>query len=217
VLKLRGVRFTALDTDPSQVEVVRKLGTKVYYGDPARPELLRAAGADNARLLIVALGDMAETLRVVEVAARAFPNLQIMARARNRRHAHLLMDRGVKTIVRETFHSSLLLSELALKALEVAPSDARRTIEIFRKHDEQHLIKTHGFYQDERQLIQSTQQAAAELTELFEADRRETELALKTRSSTSRTDPGLPGRNRTQGGQTQTTSAEAPEPREPTS
>jgi monovalent cation:proton antiporter-2 (CPA2) family protein len=188
VLKLRGIPFTALDKDSGQVEVVRRFGTKVYFGDPARPELLRAAGAESAQLLVVALDDMAETLRVVEVAARTFPKLQLMVRARNRRHAHLLMDQGVKAIVRETFYSSLHLSEMVLEALDVPPAEARRAVEIFRKHDEQHLIETHAFYDDERQLIQSTQQAAAELAELFETDRYETELTLKARPGTPKAD-----------------------------
>lgn len=180
VLKLRGIPFTALDKDPTQVEVVRKFGTKVYYGDPTRAELLRAAGAESAQLLVVALDDMAENLTVVEVVQRNFPRIQIIARARNRRHAHLLMERGVKAIVRETFYSSLRLSEMVLEASDVPPSEARRAVDIFRKYDEQQLINTYPFHQDERQLIQSAQQAAAELTELFEADRRETELALKS-------------------------------------
>jgi monovalent cation:proton antiporter-2 (CPA2) family protein len=198
VLKLRGIPFTALDKDSDQVEVVRRFGTKVYFGDPTRPELLRAAGAESAQLLVVALDDMAETLRVVEVAGRTFPKLQLMVRARNRRHAHLLMDRGVKAIVRETFYSSLHLSEMVLEALDVPPAEARRAVEIFREHDEQHLIETHAFYDDERQLIQSTQQAAAELAELFEADRYETELTLKARPGTPKAD----ARSQTSGSKT---------------
>ena len=173
LLRLRGIPFTALDKDPDQVEVVRRFGNKVYYGDPARPDLLRAAGAESARLLVVALDDTEETLKVVDVAKRTFPRLKIMARARNRRHAHLLMDREIEGIVRETFYSSLRLSEMVLETLGVPPSEARRAVELFREHDERTLIASHAFYTDERQLIQSTKQAAAELAELFEADRRD--------------------------------------------
>jgi monovalent cation:proton antiporter-2 (CPA2) family protein len=175
LLKLRGIAFTALERDAGQVDIVRKFGNKVYYGDPTRPEVLRAAGADSARLIIVALDDMEATIRVVEVARRAFPQVKIIARARNRRHAHLLMDYKVDGIVRETFYSSLRMSTMALEALQVPASEARRAVELFREHDERTLIKTHAVYDDERQLIQTTQQAAAELEELFEADRREGE------------------------------------------
>jgi glutathione-regulated potassium-efflux system ancillary protein KefC len=173
LLRLRGIPFTALDKDPDQVEVVRRFGNKVYYGDPARPDLLRAAGAESARLLVVALDDTEETLKVVDVAKRTFPRLKIMARARNRRHAHLLMDREIEGIVRETFYSSLRLSQMVLETLGVPPSEARRAVELFREHDERTLIASHAFYTDERQLIQSTKQAAAELADLFEADRRD--------------------------------------------
>jgi CPA2 family monovalent cation:H+ antiporter-2/glutathione-regulated potassium-efflux system protein KefB len=174
LLKMRGIPFTALDKDPDQVEVVRQFGNKVYYGDPARPDLLRAAGAESARLLVVALDNIEETLKVVDVAKRTFPRLKIMARARNRRHAHLLMDRAIEGIVRETLYSSLHLGEMVLEGLGVPPNEARRAVELFRQHDHRTLIATHAFYTDERQLIQSTKQAAAELAELFEADRRDT-------------------------------------------
>jgi monovalent cation:proton antiporter-2 (CPA2) family protein len=175
VLKLRGIAFTALERDAGQVEVVRKFGNKVFYGDPTRAEVLRAAGAETARLIVVALDNMEATLRVVEVVRRAFPQVKLIVRARNRRHAHLLMDLKVEGIVRETFHSSLKMSTMALEALDVPSSEARRAIELFREYDERTLLKTYAVYDDERQLIQTTQQAAAELEELFEADRREGE------------------------------------------
>ncbi len=173
VLRMRGIAFTALEQDTEQVEVIRRFGSKVYYGNPSRPDLLRAAGAEHARLLVVALDDMEQTLRVVEVARRTFPHLRVLARARNRRHAHLLMDRGVDRLVRETFHSSLRLSEMALEDLGVASDEARRAVAFFRDYDEKNLIESHAFYEDERQLIQGAKQAGEELSGLFEADQRE--------------------------------------------
>ena len=173
ILRMRGIAFTALEQDTEQVEVIRRFGSKVYYGNPSRPDLLRAAGAEHARLLVVALDDMEQTLRVVEVARRTFPHLRVLARARNRRHAHLLMDRGVGRLVRETFHSSLRMGELALEDLGVPSDEARRAVALFRDHDEKDLIESHAFYDDERQLIQNAKQAADELSGLFEADRRE--------------------------------------------
>ena len=173
VLRMRGIAFTALEQDTEQVEVIRRFGSKVYYGNPSRPDLLRAAGAEHARLLVVALDDMEQTLRVVEVARRTFPNLRVLARARNRRHAHLLMDRGITRLVRETYHSSLRLSEMALEDLGVPPAEARSAVKFFQNYDERSLLDSHAFYEDERQLIQSARQAADELTGLFEADQRE--------------------------------------------
>jgi len=172
ILSMRGIAYTALEQDSEQLEVVRRFGGKVYYGDPSRPDLLRAAGAEHARLLVVALEDMEQTLRVVEVARRTFPNLRVVARARNRRHAHLLMDRGITRLVRETFHSSLRLSEMVLEDLGVAADEARRAVELFRQYDERSLLESQAFYDDERQLIQSARQAADELSGLFEADQQ---------------------------------------------
>src|SRR5579859_911633 len=95
VLRMYGISFTALERDVGQVEVVRRFGQKVYFGDPTRADMLRAAGAEQAKLLVVALDDPPAVIRTVEVAKRDFPNLAILARARNRWYAHLLMDRDV--------------------------------------------------------------------------------------------------------------------------
>ncbi len=173
VLRMQSIPFTALDKDPGQIEVVRRFGSKVYFGDPAREELLRAAGAENARVLVVALDGMEDTLRVAEMAKRHFPHLTILARARNRRHAHLLMDLDIAGIVRETFESSLKLTGMVLQHLDVPVPTAERAIELFRERDERTLVETHAIAHDEQALIQSTQQAAQELMELFEADSAE--------------------------------------------
>ncbi|MBU6499999.1 MAG: NAD-binding protein, partial [Rhodospirillales bacterium] len=182
ILRMQGIAFTALERDPGQIEVVRRFGTKVYFGDPTRPDLLRAAGAETARLLIVATDNMEEALRVVDIARRNFPGLAIVSRARNRRHVHLLMDRGVQGIVRDTFHSSLKLSELSLQALGIAPERARRTVDLFAEHDEANLASTHAIYRDETQLRQSVQQATDELAALFDAD-QSGEDAVKSREN----------------------------------
>ncbi|WP_428394637.1 monovalent cation:proton antiporter-2 (CPA2) family protein [Lichenicoccus sp.] len=171
VLRTQGIAFTALEQDADQIETIRRFGNKVYYGNPARPDLLRAAGADTAKLLVVALADPEESLRVIEMVRRNFPRLRILARARNRRHAHLLMRIGVSEFVRETFHSSLVMTELALVSLGREPADARRVVENFRALDTRSLAESATFYDDEKRLIQSARQVSEELTGLFQADR----------------------------------------------
>ena len=171
ILTMHGIQFTALDQDSDQVNVVRRFGGKVFYGDPARPGVLRAAGAEEARLLVVALDDQERTLHTVDTAKRNHPHLKVLVRARNRRHAHLLMDRDVDGLVRDTFHSSLVLAEMSLTQLGIAPEAASSAIALFRDHDEANLLAAHAIYRDEAQLIQSAKQAAEELTDLFEADR----------------------------------------------
>jgi len=171
VLRMRGIPFTALEKNAAQVDFVRKFGSQVYYGDPTRVELMRAAGADKARVLVVALSDMEESLRVVEMARRHFPNLTLFVRARNRWHVHQLMDRGVANSVRETFDSSLRLTADVLRALGVSAAEVERSIDTFRAHDERTLIRQHAVHHDEGRLIQTSRQAAEELQSLFEADR----------------------------------------------
>ena len=172
VLRMQAIPFIALEKDATQIEVLRRFGAKVYFGNPARPDLLRAAGAERAKLLVVALEDVDEILEVVDIARRTFPNLRILARARNRRHAHLLMDRGIAGQVRETFHSSLRLTEMTLIELGKSAAEAERAVNLFRVHDEKNLIETHAYYDDERRLMQNAQEQAAELTGLFEADQQ---------------------------------------------
>jgi Kef-type K+ transport system membrane component KefB/voltage-gated potassium channel Kch len=171
ILRMHGIGFTALERDPGQVDVVRRFGSKVYYGDPTREEVLRAAGAETAKLLVVVLDDMEAVLRTVDVAKRAFPGLRIVARARNRRHAFLLMDRGIDGLVRDTFYSSLELARMALVGLGIEDAAASHAVALFRDHDEKTLVASHAVYRDEVQLIQTTRDAAEELEGLFEADR----------------------------------------------
>jgi CPA2 family monovalent cation:H+ antiporter-2/glutathione-regulated potassium-efflux system protein KefB len=170
VLRMERVSFVALEKDNAQIEVVRRFGGKVFYGDPTRPELLRAAGAETARLLVVAVEGVEESLRLVDMARRVFPDLRIVARARNRRHAHLLMERGIDALVRDTFHSSLRLAALSLQALDVPKERAERAVALFATHDERLLAEQLPVWRDEAQMIQTVQQATDELQSLFEAD-----------------------------------------------
>ena len=170
ILTMQRIRFTALERDPGQVDVVRSFNSEVFYGDPARPDVLRAAGADTAKVLVVAIEDMEEALRVVDMVKRTFPKLKVISRARNRRHVHLLMDRAVAGFVRDTFYSSLKLGELALGALGTPSERARRAVGLFAAHDERVLQRQHAIYRDETKVIQTMQEAAEELQSLFEAD-----------------------------------------------
>jgi CPA2 family monovalent cation:H+ antiporter-2/glutathione-regulated potassium-efflux system protein KefB len=173
VLRMQNIPFTALEKDAVQVEVIRRFGNKVYFGNPAREEVLRSAGAETARVLVVALDDMDEAMAVVEMAKRRFGHLMIFARARNRRHAHRLMEVGIAGIIRETFFSSLRLTEMVLHALDIPPESAKRALELFQEHDERTLLETLDIAGDEQKMIQSTQQTAQELMELFEADQND--------------------------------------------
>ena len=179
IMKTRKIAFNALDDDADQVATVRRFGTKAFFGDPTRLELLRAVGAADAKILVVTLGDPMQSVTLVERAKEAFPHLKIYARARNRRHAHLLMNIGVEAIVRETYYSSLKLTEMVLEGVGLDAEDARRTVAVFHERDAKALVLQRDIYDDEKKLIQSTQQVARELESLFEEDAEADEETAK--------------------------------------
>jgi monovalent cation:proton antiporter-2 (CPA2) family protein len=170
LLRAKRIAFTALDKSPEQVETVRRFGSRSYYGDASRLDVLRAAGADKAQILVLAIDDVEASLRTAENARRHFPKLKIYARARNRFHAYRLMDIGVDFLMREAFLSSLDLARNVLQGLGMAAWEARDATETFRWHDERRLESQHAVYHDETQLIQTSKDAQKELEGIFDAD-----------------------------------------------
>ncbi len=170
LLRLRNIPFTALEISSSQVDFVRKFGGKIYYGDASRIDLLRAAHVEQARILVLAVDDVQASLKIAETVKSHFPKVEIYARARNRHHAHMLMDLGVKVFVRETYFSSLRLAEQVLCSFGLDKAEVAATIEKFNAHDEKTLIKQNAIHHDETKLIQSVKDAAEELQDLFESD-----------------------------------------------
>jgi glutathione-regulated potassium-efflux system ancillary protein KefC/glutathione-regulated potassium-efflux system protein KefB len=173
ILYVKKIPFTALDRNQEQVETVRRFGSKVYYGDASRLDLLRAAGADRANVFVLAIDDVEASILTVETVRRHFPQLKIYARARNRFHAYRLMDLGCELIERETFRSSLHLAQEVLTALGLSEWDAQLTVTRFQAHDQQTLLRQHAVYHDETQLRQTVIDAAKELESLFEQDRED--------------------------------------------
>jgi glutathione-regulated potassium-efflux system ancillary protein KefC/glutathione-regulated potassium-efflux system protein KefB len=170
LLRIVGKPFTALENDFSQVDFVRRYGATVHYGDASRLDLLRAAGAEHAKIFVLAISDLEQSIRIAEAVRRHFPHLKIVARARNRRHAHKLMDCGVKHIFRETLLSSLAMTELVLKGLDLSSDDAKRIIDTFYERDAQLLIEQHAIHDSEEKLIQSVKDTAEELESLLRVD-----------------------------------------------
>ncbi|HSQ82272.1 MAG TPA: monovalent cation:proton antiporter-2 (CPA2) family protein [Casimicrobiaceae bacterium] len=173
ILRMAGVPFTAIELDYQQVDFVRRFGNKVYYGDASRLELLESAKARDARLFVLAIDDVEASLKTAEVVRKNFPNLAILARARNRVHLYRLRDLDIEAIERETFLSSLETARQALVRYGMAEAQAARAVELFREHDRRLIEVQYAVRQDEQQFIQTTAQAAAQLQELFEADVKE--------------------------------------------
>ncbi|MFM9969427.1 MAG: monovalent cation:proton antiporter-2 (CPA2) family protein [Burkholderiales bacterium] len=170
VLRMSGTAFTAIEANYQQVDFVRRYGGKVYYGDASRLELLEAAKAGQAKLFVLAIDDVEASVRTARVLRHHFPSLPIIARARNRVHVFRLRDLGVKNIFRDTLPASLDMARLSLLRLGTGVTAAERTVSLFRQSDEEQLDAQYAVQHDEAKLIQSSQEAAEQLRELFETD-----------------------------------------------
>lgn len=173
ILRARGIPFTALEISQVQVDFVRRFGNRIFYGDASRPEMLRAAQVDKAEVLVIAVDDQEASVRIAEFARLHFPDVKVFARVRNRQHAFRMMELGVPYIVRETYASSLEMAEQVLEWLGDEPAGARRSVALFRAHDEATLADQFAIRDDDEKFLATTRASAAQLESLFEADRRD--------------------------------------------
>lgn len=169
---LRGLQipFTALDNDAERIDFIKRFGNKVFYGDASRVELLRAARADKAQVFVLAISDVALSLRCAATVRAHFPHLRIIARARDRAHAYKLMEAGVDKVIRETLHSSLAMSSHVLEGVGLTYSDGQAAIDRFYDHDEALMTASLGVHRDQKALEAMALEARAELEALFESD-----------------------------------------------
>jgi len=170
LLHANGIATTIIDHNPRQIDRVRKFGYKVFYGDASRMDLLQAAGAAQARLLILALDDREAMHQTIAAARTHFPNLTILARAWDVVHAYELLDLGVTVFERETFESALALGESALVELGYGAYRAKKLAHTFKRQDLKTLYQLHAVHQDQEKLISIAQEANEELSRKFEVD-----------------------------------------------
>lgn len=170
LLIVNGFKTSTLDASAEQVDLVRRFGRRVYYGDATRLDLLRAAGAADAKLLIVAIDDRDQAEKLVELALQHFPNLKILARAYDRRHAYRLLDKGAHVVERETFEASLTLGAEALKILGFKDFQAARAARLFRRHDENMFQALAQVWGDEERFIVAAKETSERMNELLAAD-----------------------------------------------
>lgn len=163
------IKITVLEKNPDQIELLRKFGYVGYFGDASRLDLLSSAGAEHAKLLIVAVGNPDANLKIVELAQRHFPHLKIYARARNRRHAYELHRMGVDYFIRELFDSSLAMTQEVMKFLGYKEEDIQKKAHAFKQHDEATLIQSFDFFEEESDLINFSRQAKGELERILQS------------------------------------------------
>jgi voltage-gated potassium channel Kch len=165
-------KVTMLESSIEQIDTIRRFGWQVHYGDATRLDLLRAAGADKAKLLLVAIDDKDKAVELVKAATEYFPNLTVIARAFDRRHAYELVRVGGDEVVRETFESALLFGKKALLRLGMSDRRAAKAVSIFREHDLALFNKLAPVYGEEEQYAMAVRDSRATMENLLSAEMR---------------------------------------------
>jgi len=172
-LLAQGIPCTVLDHDAEMIEAARSFGYRVFYGDATRLDLLRTAGAANARILVLAVDDVDQSLEIVDLVQAHFPHLRIVARAHDVTHWNKLRDRGIMKVEREMFESSLLSARSVLEMLGRSPEEAQQITTRFRQHNLELFEKLHPHYRDQAKLISVIKEGRAQLEEQMAQERAE--------------------------------------------
>ncbi len=175
-----GIRATVLDHDADQIETLRKYGFRIFYGDATRLDLLQAAGAEHAKLLVLAVDDPEASVRLAEVVRQNFPKLKVVARARNISHWVELRKQGVEAVERETFESALRSGRAALERLGVAPYEARERADRFRRQNLAVLEDLMPHFEDETRRLSSARAGREQLEQQFAEDKAALDRAVGT-------------------------------------
>jgi glutathione-regulated potassium-efflux system ancillary protein KefC len=170
LLSANRIGVTVLDHDPDQIELLRKFGYEVFYGDATRIDLLEAAGIGKATALVIAIDNVEDSLALVDAVRERLPSLTILARARNVTHYYELLDRGVTLIERETFEASLQLGAKVLQQLGFGAERADQAARLFRSHNLKMLMELYPHQQDQDEMISLARKGRLELEEMFAAD-----------------------------------------------
>jgi glutathione-regulated potassium-efflux system ancillary protein KefC len=175
LLNAEGIGATVLDHDADMVEAARSFGYKVFYGDATRLDLLRNAGAETARVLVVAVDDKEQSLRIVDLVREHFPQLELVVRARDVTHWNALRDRGVLRVEREVFESSLRSGRTVLEVLGMSAHEARQQAMRFRRHNLELFEKMYPFHRDRARMIAVVKEGRQQLEEQMARERAESE------------------------------------------
>jgi monovalent cation:proton antiporter-2 (CPA2) family protein len=172
MLRANGISVTVLDLDSDHVEMLRQLGQKVFYGDASRLDLLRAAGAESAQVLVIAVDDPERILEIAATAHKHFPHLAVMTRAIGRTHAYELIEAGEEHVYRESLDSSIQVGVDVMRELGVPGYEAHRLGRMFRRHDEQALKELAGVRVDQKAYVHGVRRQTEELERILRTDER---------------------------------------------
>lgn len=171
VLLAQGQRPTILDHSVEMLEAAQTYGYRVFYGDATRVDLLRIAGAASARVLVIAVDSPEQSIKIAAQVRKHFPNLEIVARARDLDHWFRLRDLGVEHAEREVFESSLVSAQSVLELIGESPAKAKRMTERFRDHNQALAERMYPHYKDQNQLIAVAKQGRQQLVEQMAKER----------------------------------------------
>ncbi len=166
-MQANGVNATYLDTDPNNVDLLRKMGLKVFYGDASRHNLLSAAGAEDAKLLIVAVDNSEKALQIVETAKKHHPHLKIIVRTKSWNDSYQMLEAGVEAIQREYLDSALRMAADALAMMGFRRYPVMRALQTFRKHDEHFLRELAELHHEEHKFIQGIKEKNEDLESMM--------------------------------------------------
>lgn len=173
VLLAEGIHTTVLDHSVDMLEVARTFGYRVFYGDATRLDLLRIAGAERARILVVAVDDPEQSLKIAKLAREHFPHLQIVARARDISHWNKLRDLGVTLVQRELFEASLKSAHTVLELMGLSAAEATTFTDRFRKHNIALADRMYPHHKDQAKYIAVAREGRAQLAEQMAKERQE--------------------------------------------
>ncbi len=173
LLRANGIGCTVLDLDPDQVEIVRRIGIKVFYGDATRVDLLHAAGAHKAKIIVIAIDDETKSVSLAETVQKHFPNLKIFVRASGRVHAYEFQKRGIQHFYRETFGSSLDLGVDVMRTLGFRGHEAVRAARTFKKHDDAAVRELAEFWEDDDKYFSEARRRMEAFDKMFASDNPE--------------------------------------------
>lgn len=171
ILTASNIPFTALDKNQEHIEFLKNYGVKSYYGDASRIELLEAAGIKDAKVLIVALVNIQESLAITRLVKDRYPHVTLIVRARDRAHAYQLAEIGVENPIREIYESSLSAAMKTLTEVGYTEGQSQQAIDIFREHDQSLIHQAIAVSKDPEELARLIQKSRKELKELFSKDR----------------------------------------------
>ena len=173
LLLANNFNVTIIDSNPANVDVLRKFGFKLYYGDVTRPQVLEKAGVENARLLILSMAEYDNAIKTAKYVRKKYPHVKILARAKDIFHAFEFFTIGVKTVQREVFNSGLELGTKALESLGFTRYEAHRSARIFKHHEDDVFSELYDHWQEgESHFIQETRRFSEQMSETLQAEKK---------------------------------------------